>query len=72
MPRASIRERFPAPWRVVEIPGGFSVVDSVGATLVYVYAPDETQRKATTGRTLTRGEARAIASAIARLPYCLL
>ena len=70
MPRASIRERFPAPWRVEPVPGGFRVVDSVGAALVYVYAYDEMQRKAMTGRQLTRGEARAIASAIARLPYC--
>jgi len=69
MPKASIRERFPAPWRVTEIPGGFRVEDSVGSVLVYIYAPDEAQRTAMIGRRLTRGEARAIANAIVRLPY---
>ena len=30
--------RFPPPWTVEQIPGGFKVVDVTGQTLAYVYA----------------------------------
>ena len=30
--------RFPPPWRVEQIPGGFKVLDASGQALVYVYA----------------------------------
>jgi hypothetical protein len=29
--------RFPPPWTVEKIPGGFKVVDSTGQSLAYVY-----------------------------------
>ena len=61
----SIRDRFPSPWRVVEMPAGFRVVDASATPLAYVYALSEEQRAALPGRTLTAAEARAIAEAIA-------
>jgi len=30
--------RFPPPWQVEQIPGGFKVLDANGQSLVYVYA----------------------------------
>jgi hypothetical protein len=30
--------RFPAPWHVEQIPGGFKVLDASGQALAYVYA----------------------------------
>jgi len=63
----SIRDRFPAPWRVDEMPAGFRVVDASATPLAYVYALSEQQRAALPGRTLTQAEARAIAAAIASL-----
>ena len=30
--------RFPAPWTVEQLPGGFKVVDATGQVLAYVYA----------------------------------
>jgi hypothetical protein len=30
--------RFPPPWQVEQIPGGFKVLDASGQALVYVYA----------------------------------
>ena len=30
--------RFPPPWKVEQIPGGFKVLDAPGQALVYVYA----------------------------------
>ena len=30
--------RFPAPWTVEKIPGGFKVFDANGQSLAYVYA----------------------------------
>jgi len=32
--------RFPAPWTVEKIPGGFKVNDANGQSLAYVYADD--------------------------------
>jgi hypothetical protein len=54
-----IRERFPPPWRLEEVPGGYRVNDATGTALAYVYAGPQT---------LTQAEAHAIAKAIVRLP----
>ena len=35
-----IRERFPPPWRIEELPAGFRIVDTNGTALAYVYASD--------------------------------
>ena len=32
--------RFPAPWKVERIPGGFKVLDAEGQSLAYVYGVD--------------------------------
>jgi hypothetical protein len=58
--------RFPAPWTVEKIPGGYIVKDSNGQSLAYVYS-DNRQ----VVNTLTDDEARRIASNIARLPHLL-
>jgi hypothetical protein len=55
--------RFPAPWTVEKIPGGFIVKDANGQSLAYVYS-DYRQIV----NTLTEDEARRIASYIAKLP----
>ena len=36
--------RFPAPWTVEQIPGGYKVLDANGQALVYVYARETAQR----------------------------
>lgn len=55
--------RFPPPWTVENIAGGFVVKDASGQQLAHVYA-DNPQIV----NTLTEDEARRIASYIARLP----
>ena len=62
--------RFPPPWTVEKIPGGFKVVDADGQSLAYVYAR-ETRADADTAKVLTMDEARRIASNIAKLPTLL-
>ena len=64
----SIRDRFPAPWRVEQTPGGFRVLDRNDTPLVHVYVASEEQRRLVSSRGLTPAEARALAQAIARLP----
>src|SRR5262245_10084052 len=63
--------RFPPPWAVQKIPGGFKVVDATGQSLAYVYARD-TKAKADTAKVLTMDEARRIAASIAKLPELLM
>jgi hypothetical protein len=58
--------RFPAPWTVEQIPGGFKVVDATGQSLAYVYADNRQIVNA-----LTEDEARRIAANIAKLPTLL-
>ena len=48
--------RFPAPWIVEPIPGGFKVRDATGQALAYVYAREEA---AAIAKVLTMDEARA-------------
>ena len=62
--------RFPPPWRVEQIPGGFKVVDANGQSLVYVYAR-ETKAEADIAKVLTFDEARRIAANVAKLPGLL-
>ena len=62
--------RFPPPWTVVPLPGGFKVVDAQGQSLAYIYA-SETRADADTAKVLTTDEARRIAGNIAKLPALL-
>jgi hypothetical protein len=63
--------RFPPPWRVVEMPGGYAVEDADGQQLCMFYgsraAPDVARR----AQTLTMDEARRLAANFARLPELL-
>jgi hypothetical protein len=62
--------RFPPPWTVEQIPGGYKVKDANGQSLAYVYGR-ETRADADTAGVLTMDEARRIASNIAKLPNFL-
>ena len=64
------RRRFPAPWKVVETPGGYRVDDATGQTIGWWYGEDELSRR-TAMRGLTRAEALRFAKAFARLPELL-
>jgi hypothetical protein len=59
--------RFPPPWQVEQIPGGYKVVDASGQALVYIYAR-ETKQQADIAKVLTFDEARRIAINVAKLP----
>jgi hypothetical protein len=59
--------RFPPPWQVEQIPGGFKVLDASGQALAYVYAR-ETKAQADIAKVPTFDEARRIAVNVARLP----
>ena len=56
--------RFPPPWVVETIPGGFKVLDATGQALAYVYSAEN----ADAAKALTPDEARRIAANIAKLP----
>jgi hypothetical protein len=62
--------RFPPPWRVEQIPGGYKVLDTNGQSLAYVYGR-ETRADADTAGVLTMDEARRVAANIAKLPNYL-
>jgi hypothetical protein len=62
--------RFPPPWAVEALDGGFKIVDSNGQAFAYVYSHAD-QRYAGIANSLTLDEARRIASNIAKLPDLL-
>jgi hypothetical protein len=62
--------RFPAPWRIAEIPNGFAVDDATGRQLGVFYGRADPNTAGHTGF-LTIDEARQIALDFARLPELL-
>jgi hypothetical protein len=62
--------RFPAPWRVESIAGGFKIMDADKQSIAYVYGHAD-PRDAGTANALTLDEARRIAANIAKLPSLL-
>ena len=62
--------RFPPPWTVEKIPGGFKVLDVNRQSLAYVYSRD-TLSGAQIANVLTEDEAQRIANNIAKLPTLL-
>jgi hypothetical protein len=62
--------RFPAPWYVDKIPGGYLIRDARGQALAYVYAR-ATNVEAVQAKVLTADEARQIADDIAKMPSLL-
>jgi hypothetical protein len=63
--------RFPPPWTVEALDGGFKIVDANKQGIAYVYGHAD-KRDAETAKGLTLDEARRIASNIAKLPSLLL
>ena len=62
--------RFPPPWTVEALDGGFKIVDANEQALAYVYGHAD-PRDAQIANSLTFDEARRIASNIAKLPDLL-
>jgi hypothetical protein len=69
MPEQSTR-RFPPPWSIERIDGGYVVKDATGQSLAYVYGR-ESRADSDTAKVLTMDEAQRIASNIAKLPTFL-
>ena len=68
--RGVTTSRFPAPWRIVEIPSGFAVEDATGQQLGVFYGRADPNVAGHTGF-LTLDEARQMAIDFARLPELL-
>jgi hypothetical protein len=62
--------RFPSPWRIVEIPNGFAVDDAAGRQLAVFYGRADPNIAGHTGY-LTLNEARQLAVNFAKLPELL-
>ena len=62
--------RFPPPWTVIQLPGGFKVIDASGQSLAYFYARENDNDAGTAG-VLIMDEARGLASNFAKLPQLL-
>jgi hypothetical protein len=62
--------RFPPPWTVDRMPGGYVVRDANGQQLAWVYGR-ATEADAIQAKVLTMDEARRIAVNIAKLPTLL-
>jgi hypothetical protein len=62
--------RFPPPWTIARLPGGFKVIDANGQSLAYFYARDS-DHDASIAKVLTMDEARRMASNFAKLPDLL-
>jgi hypothetical protein len=62
--------RFPPPWRVVELPGGYAVEDATGQRLGTFYGRADPHAARLAG-VLTLDEARRMAANFARLPELL-
>jgi hypothetical protein len=67
---AESSRRFPAPWHVDRMPGGYVVRDANGQAFAYLYSRDN-EDEARQAKVLTKDEARRIAINIARLPELL-
>lgn len=64
---ASFRERYPPPWRIEAMPGGYKVVSANGFSLAWVYALDNEATRAASPNALRSAEALALAKAIVEL-----
>ena len=62
--------RFPPPWSVEQIPGGYKILDANGQSVAYVYGR-ETRADADIANVLTMDEARRVASNIPKLSIYL-
>jgi hypothetical protein len=65
------QRRFPPPWKIERIVGGYVVKDANGQSLAYVYGR-ESRADADKAQLLTLDEARRVATNIAKLPSFLM
>jgi hypothetical protein len=63
--------RFPPPWTVERLPGGFKVIDAYGQSLAYFFDARENDNDAHAASVLTTDETRRVASNFAKLPELL-
>jgi hypothetical protein len=66
----AMKNRFPTPWRIIEMPTGFAVEDATGQQLGLFYGRSDPNTAGHTGF-LTIDEARQLAVTFARLPELL-